>query len=649
MSGYAEAALLYLDRGWPSVLPVHNDYPGHEGTLSLPSGFTGRSETWPSREQVTAWCAEHPDDNLGLRLPDGVIGLDVDAYDGKLGLGSLTELVGECGPLPRTWTSTARARLGDSLSGIRLYRVPTGLQFNTRPAPGIDIVQWWHRFVRAWPSTNPRVDQLVEWWRTDGVEHHDAPWLDWIDVELSPAWVERLQQGAPRTESNGDRDLTSGTDLATRVLVTGLSRGERDEELFEYLRRIRQYGYPEVEALVLASIAWEQMEQPEGDHFELGVVLEKVRRLYATEPGGFVVTQEMRDWTLGIQQDAEAQKRERLVTGGDWALDEPEVVPAIWGEGNRVLWAEGEGFMLNGHQGTGKTTIAQQLVLHRLGVRHGGLLGLPVAVDERPVLYLAMDRPRQAARSFRRMVSPLDRDRLNERLRVWTGPLPFNLILDPTRLAAWAQELVPSCGLVVVDSVKDLCPGIAQDDVGSAVNLAWQRVIASGTELLLLHHGRKASQGATRETSLDGVYGSTWLTSGLGSVVVIEGEPGDTLVRLHHRKQPAEEVGPLDARHDHVAGQTVLHAGSVLELLRTMGRDHPGLTLWELTEQVLRSREDRHRKKIERELKDLAGDGLVEQVPADGRDERGRALPSRWRITPMGLFGWSPSGHGGST
>jgi hypothetical protein len=85
----------------------------------------------------------------------------------------------------------------------------------------------------------------------------------------------------------------------------------------------------------------------------------------------------------------------RLTPGGDWGLDAPTTVPAIWGDGPLVLAAEGEGTMIAGQQGTGKTAIAQQLVLHRHRVRAGGLLGLSVAPEpQRPTLYLAMDRPR---------------------------------------------------------------------------------------------------------------------------------------------------------------------------------------------------------------------------------------------------------------
>jgi hypothetical protein len=65
------------------------------------------------------------------------------------------------------------------------------------------------------------------------------------------------------------------------------------------------------------------------------------------------------------------------VDGAAFALDAPDHVPAIWGADNRVLWAKGEPAMIYGPQGVGKTTIAQQLVLRRIGLGRE-LLGEPV-------------------------------------------------------------------------------------------------------------------------------------------------------------------------------------------------------------------------------------------------------------------------------
>ena len=121
--------------------------------------------------------------------------------------------------------------------------------------------------------------------------------------------------------------------------------------------------------------------------------------------------------------------------------------------------------------------------------------------------------------------------------------------------------------------MKDFAPGISDDKVGSAINLSWQEVIARDIQLMLLHHERKAANGVKRVHSLDDVYGSTWLTSGLGSVIVLEGDPGDPTVELRHLKQPAEPVGPLTLGHEHSVGWTVLFDDrpDLLELLITAG------------------------------------------------------------------------------
>lgn len=268
------------------------------------------------------------------------------------------------------------------------------------------------------------------------------------------------------------------------------------------------------------------------------------------------------------QQSAGADRHARLMAGGDFVLDEPEQIPAIWGEGERVLWAEGEALMLLAEQGLGKTTIAQQLALAMTGVRGENLLGLPVRHFDGPVLYLAMDRPRQAARSLFRMVSAADRVRLNERLAVWRGPLPINATSSPEVFADWAQGLVPGVRAIIADSVKDFVPGIVKDEVGAALNLAWQEVIARNIELLLLHHPRKqGGDDTTRKPSLDSAYGSTWITAGLGSVIQIIGKRGDTEVKLHHVKQPAEVVGPLTVQHDHASGTSRRAIGSVEDFL----------------------------------------------------------------------------------
>lgn len=328
--------------------------------------------------------------------------------------------------------------------------------------------------------------------------------------------------------------------------------------------------------------------------------------------------------------------RSRLEPAGDFIFNEPETIPAVWGAGGDVLWSEGEGVMIASHQGLGKTTIAQQLVLHRAGFRQGPLLGYPVARTERPMLYLAMDRPRQAARSMRRMVPPEHREALNAWLQVWRGPLPVNPLASPATVADWVEMICPGCGTLVVDSVKDLAPGVSKDEVGAALNMTFQEIIARGTELLLLHHERKAASGEQRHHALDDVYGSTWLTSGLGSVLALDGEPGDATVVLRHLKPPADPVGPLTLRHDHDTGVTTTMDGprSTWTTLRGLGIDQ-GITVEQLAQWVYGRSTTAHQQRVRRELVAWEQQQLVRQVP--GQTTAGRRTPSTWFITTLGM------------
>src|SRR4051812_4917368 len=90
----------------------------------------------------------------------------------------------------------------------------------------------------------------------------------------------------------------------------------------------------------------------------------------------------------------------RFRDGASFVLDAPEFVPPIWGDDHGdVLWARGEPLLIVGPPGVGKTTLAQQLVLGRCGIRPAvdPLLGLPVKPGAEKTVYIAADRPQQAA------------------------------------------------------------------------------------------------------------------------------------------------------------------------------------------------------------------------------------------------------------
>jgi replicative DNA helicase len=254
------------------------------------------------------------------------------------------------------------------------------------------------------------------------------------------------------------------------------------------------------------------------------------------------------------------------IDGAKFALDAPTEVPATWGHGTQVLAAQGEPTMLCGPEGVGKTTLLQQLALRQAEIGVPELLGHPVAVAERKVLYLALDRPRQSAQSMRRMVGESDRAALESRLVVWTGSLPFDVLKEPRRLAAFAQE--HGAGTVFVDCLKDLAAGLSDEDTGIAIDAALKARVEAGIEVFVSHHQRKAQADNKKPKTLADVYGSRWLTAGCGSVVLLWGQPGDPIVELNHLKQPADSVGPLTLLHDNRRGTTtVADAPDVVEIV----------------------------------------------------------------------------------
>jgi replicative DNA helicase len=175
------------------------------------------------------------------------------------------------------------------------------------------------------------------------------------------------------------------------------------------------------------------------------------------------------------------------------------------------------------------------------------------------------------------MVTEDDRQALDERIVTWPGPLPFDLAHEPERLAEFAASY--GAGTVVIDSLKDVARDLSKDETGSRVNLAFQHTVAAGIELLVNHHQRKEGADGKKPTRLDDVYGSVWITAGTGSVLFLWGQPGDTIVDLHHLKQPAEDIGPLKVRHDHERGMPYLHQGGDLYELVALRAGSGGLAV----------------------------------------------------------------------
>lgn len=152
---FKQYAMEYFNRGWlPLPLP-----PGEKSPP--PTGFTGHWRS-PEIEDIEEWInTEHDRSNIGVRMPDGVIGIDVDAYSGKQGGASLQQLTAKWGPLPETWTLSARV---DGLSGIRFFRIPGGKHWPGEVAPDIQVIQYRFRYAVAYPSLHPKIKKMYRWY-----------------------------------------------------------------------------------------------------------------------------------------------------------------------------------------------------------------------------------------------------------------------------------------------------------------------------------------------------------------------------------------------------------------------------------------------------------------------------------------------------
>jgi hypothetical protein len=227
---YADHVADYALAGWTCILPV----PPATKTPP-PSGFTGAEGRDTTPEQLVAWAGTNPGDSIALRmpwfpgdeiLPGGwcVIGIDVDQYvkagKQKHGAVTLAEHLERWGPLPATWSSTARGTsFGPGESRIMLFRAPAR-RYATRlvgTATGdVEIIQRHHRYAVVWPSFHQDANDgrggLYRWYDPGGQaqERPPAPHeLAWLPAE----WVEQLAEGAA-----GASPASAGREVGQQLL-----------------------------------------------------------------------------------------------------------------------------------------------------------------------------------------------------------------------------------------------------------------------------------------------------------------------------------------------------------------------------------------------------------------------------------------------
>jgi replicative DNA helicase len=236
------------------------------------------------------------------------------------------------------------------------------------------------------------------------------------------------------------------------------------------------------------------------------------------------------------------QRSYRSTSGDNFILGPDEEIDCLWGHGETILWAAGEPLLICGPDGCGKTTIAQQLALARMGLGNN-VLGYPVEKTDKRLVYLAADRPRQAKRSWKRMVEHEEAEFLRDHLTVISGGVAL------PDIPAICADL--DAGTVVIDTLSAVAPGdLSTDQVGLDIYHALQSLVAASVEVLVLHHPRK--QGEHRR-GLEEVHGSRWITAPCGSILLLSRSRKPF---MRHVKSPANPAPGIEIEHDHRIGRS---------------------------------------------------------------------------------------------
>lgn len=301
---YSTAVDLYRAAGWPSVLPT-------SGKVLIPEGVTGRRGRMPTPEDYLEWLGEYAGKNASLRLPKWVIGIDVDAYEGKQGGATLLDWEGRLGPLPATVRSSAR--IGDNLSGIRFFKVPAEGELRTDLGhdSGIEVVQFHHRYAVVWPSIHPDLGSKYQWFSAAGRRMDRVPQPTEV-AELPPAWYDALRQGAPLTGDlrRAPRGSSGARSTLSKLLATPPAEGGRNNWLARVAGHLAKGKFHEDGFIELLSTINRSLANPLDD----SEVQKAARSIWRTEQEAKTADGEMPTQATGW-----------LASGGDHLLCQVEV------------------------------------------------------------------------------------------------------------------------------------------------------------------------------------------------------------------------------------------------------------------------------------------------------------------------------------
>lgn len=220
---YAEAAWAYRTAGWTGVLPIGFATPGKPAgprqKSAPPKGYTGWAGVTPSGADVQTWIdGREGAFNIGIHLPLGVLTIDVDAHSDKPAEASMAALAAIAGPLPATWTNTARGQHSASRQHLFRATLPEGRVWKDHPGEGLDSLHIGHRYAVVWPSVHP-TGTTYEWYDETGEPYEGVPEIGWL-AELPESWILACSKEGKPLEGN------AATTAATRGAIDTFRSGD---------------------------------------------------------------------------------------------------------------------------------------------------------------------------------------------------------------------------------------------------------------------------------------------------------------------------------------------------------------------------------------------------------------------------------------
>jgi hypothetical protein len=474
---YGDAAQTYYAAGWRGVVPV-------EGKSRPLSGYTGAQGQDTSYPDVFTWTGDPATArlNIALRLPADVIGIDVDAYDGRNGARTRDAFEQRWGALPPTYSTTSRT---DGASGIRLYRVegaadlawPANLDELAGGPSHVDIIRRAHRYAMVWPSVHPDTGAVYRWTGPDG-EHLDKPPAPGDLPVLPHAWVAGITGGQTSSPTSGLADPMTETEQ--RKHSGPIAEGDRHRALVAYAGWLRAFGLPLGEASTLMLRRLEDCAQPPQARYPVtrAEALDKLRDVYGRYAAGAEVPEEPPTEGRASSWDPVDLTS---VLDGSYAPLQPSIMARSDGQ---CLLYRGRVHSLHGESESGKSLVAQTVAA---GLLRNGERVIYVDYESSPDVVvgrlLLMGVEREAVRTLLDYVRPEG---------------------SPLGQAAWGRLLGRPASLAVLDGVTEALVGMGRATIDNDEVTAWFRQVPrtiaerTGAAVALVDHVTKSTEGRGR-------------------------------------------------------------------------------------------------------------------------------------------------------